>query len=69
MSKPIPIETYQSKKQREQRQARFREEQEIKSCEIIIMATGCSKMEAYITLIDNCNDPIAAIDKLTSVQY
>jgi len=41
------------------------EEKIISQCEFIMLATGCGKSQAYYALVDNCYDPIEAIDKLS----
>ena len=70
-SSPIPMKKsfIQKKKEQEQEQLKRREAIMSESIEFIIMATGCTKMEAYITLQENCGDPLNAIQKMNRLKY
>jgi len=63
---PIPIRKsfIQKKKEKERINLQRREERLYNNIEFIITTTGCSKMEAYVILQENCNDPVEAINKL-----
>ena len=63
---PIPIRKsfIQNKREKERIDLKRREEILYNDIEFIITTTGCTKMEAYTTLQENCNDPIEAINKL-----